>query len=352
MVVRINAAKFQSSELTDEEMQFILQCQDARLLAAKYRSMLQREYPYRIKGTRKISRALNGALEVSALPIEIFWALSGIGGIGLFILPLSIGLAALAGAGYFYYHYQQQKLSNSYLTEDIQLATMQISIADYLIRREQNKIQRVMDNETCMSMFTPKLNPILPSVAENSNYPSHLALPSKMNALVIGIFATCSFFGSYFWGITSLMSSSTIAVAATAATVMTLPFGTAVAATIAVGLGLYLGYKYYRSKQNLYQAKVERQNLEFEVVNRRSQYNNLHSVCERFEMHHTQSPIRSSYSDSDLPMNHNASTFKRSYSLPNLSDDKVVHQSMFARNRSPKKETLAVAERFVTAKAY
>lgn len=179
-------------------------------------------------------RPIQNTIEVVGGLIETWWAIVSIVSLTLFFTMGAAIVIGLAGIAYSGYAYQEQKKEEQRFIESYQLSLLKLQAAELLYEKTTR--------------------------AQLKNLPPYIAPKTKI--IGIGLLMSVTVFFSYFYGVSSIIQSLGYLSAASA---MTGPIGLAVAAVVAIGLGLYFGFKYYEDKKYKHLIKSEQKIVESQV---------------------------------------------------------------------------------------
>lgn len=237
-------------KLSDDELFFILRCEKLRHIVDKFSNRFTldnwledaREHYEADFGTSLISQSIFSSLN-DAPSYSLMTLLAIIGTVSIKVFALSILTAGfstimlLTGVIFFIASYQEQRDEMKKARKFFDFATIKIQCAKELIRRQEIQLGN-MHVQPQLKTFEPDIH-LKPFVYKNSG-----KLQKIKPALGAGLLTATMLFGTYYLGVSAIIAAFGAAAAATA---LLGPIGLGVALGAAALLGIYCGYKQYRS---------------------------------------------------------------------------------------------------------
>jgi hypothetical protein len=211
------------------------------------------------------------AINLSTTPINLWWLFSGIfipllGINALLTTLIFFGLGIFSGVAYLCYIYDNRTHKQEKFIASIQLARLQDEALDTLIQYKTEEIIQLDPS------YTPK--EITHKQSESSNKNHHV---SKMKSFWIGTGVAAALTISYVYGISAILETLEVI---TIVGALSGPIGIAIAAAsmlIAIGIGVYLGYKHYQGQVAISQNKSQKETLDNSIAHKKTHYQKLKS---------------------------------------------------------------------------
>jgi hypothetical protein len=220
-------------QLSKEESKRILKLSEAGGGFNELISLQQNDNIARLKKKNKLARPIQNMIELIGGLIDTWWIVVSLASVGLAVTIGAAAVFGVLGIAYAAYSYKERQKDKT-LIESYQLSLFKLEAA------------KTLSPDYDVTNREPK---------------PYQASKTSLFGVVFGM-STLIFF-SYFYGVSSIITSLGYLAAATA---MTGPIGIAVAAVIGLGLGIYFGYRYYHDKKCKHGVTADKELVDAQVL--------------------------------------------------------------------------------------
>lgn len=230
-----------------------------------------------IKQLNSTPPAFRSAINATALTIDTFcyvFSYVELTVLGVVALPLTISVFAcglLVGGYYFYDTYKDNNQKKMQLLHDFQIINLKLQAFDELIKLEKHE-QKISPSEEKNDREWKEYSPLHNPYFIPQNKP-----PSYFKSAVSGLGVTITLGSAFILGSVYLFQSlGYLTISAAIAS----PFGLG-AIAVAIGIGIYFGYKHYQAKKSQHLIELGTKSLQNHVRNKQHAYEAL--VKKRYE---------------------------------------------------------------------